>query len=119
MEIVFVWEDVKEESEVIMNVGQTSYPLHAGDILLIWPGELHELAENPDRTSNVFQFSQSLLDTRREFANFIKYFKRYHLLSFSENPERNLSMLFSFRNLMAKADEKDDPFHEIEMLISL
>lgn len=119
MEIVFVWEDVKEEAQSIMKVGQTSYTLHAGDILFIWPGELHELKANPDRVSNVLQFSQSLLDTRREFANFIKYYKRYHLLSFAENPERNLSMLFSFRNLMAKAGEKEYPFHEIEMLISL
>lgn len=70
-------------------IGDTVYSPEAGDIVLIWPRELHEILNIPDRGSMFIQFTSALIESNSDLASASRFLSRYHLISCKEEPELN------------------------------
>ena len=73
IELLFIPLYPPYDTTVSISVNQDIYTLHRGDILLICPGELHEILPNDSKYINGLQFSPALLNSRPELSN------HYHL----------------------------------------
>ena len=67
------WHDAAEFVLALMDgciyrVYGMEYRLSSGDVLLIWPRELHELVSTPEGGTLIVQFSASLLESHRDLA---------------------------------------------------
>lgn len=62
---------------------------NAGDILLIWPRELHEIVKCPKGSSVFIQFSSYLIESNSDIAAASHFLSECHLLKKSETPELN------------------------------
>ena len=85
------WHDAAEfvlglEDGCVYRVGEDEYRLEAGDLLLIWPRELHELIYKPVGGTIIIQFSASLLESNRDLAVSAHMLAPFHLLSHAEHP---------------------------------
>jgi AraC-like DNA-binding protein len=70
-----------------VRVSYREYAMCPGDVVFIWPGQAHEILENPDKELVGFQFSLSEL---MEFLDFLPYMSSYrHIgqLRYEEDPE--------------------------------
>ncbi len=88
------WHDVVELLAVRGNVDKPVrvyvdgevYKLYENDILLIWPGELHEINDNSKSKLIGIQFSQEALGTRQDLVKYAHLFRGFHLISKDKNP---------------------------------
>lgn len=119
VEVVAVPEDVNPTDTVVIRINHNEYVLHSGDLLFIWPGELHEVTDNSNQCMIGLQFPGPLLTDRKEFAKIMTIYKRYHLFSFEKDATRNQQILFSLQQMLHLSDETRGPFHNIEMLTHL
>ena len=119
VELVAVLEESKEAECGTIKVNQQSYELSPGDILLIWPGELHEVVKNEYSTLIGLQFSLNVLTQSKDFALYVNLFKKYHYLSASRNPELTKKMMGPLKQLFQVAQEKNRQFQNVEMVIRL
>lgn len=115
VEIQFLPESAA--GNAVLTVGSEKCEMEPGDILTIWPGELHEVCSNPHRELMTIQFPVTLLSERREFAVYMGAFRSCRLLRFSQNPERNRAMDSLARQMGQEAG--DDPFPNVEKVIRL
>jgi AraC-like DNA-binding protein len=92
VEIIYSMQDA-----VLYEVCEKQYTLVTGDILFIWPGELHALIHQP-QPSNVIilQFDDHLLTERRDFRDYMYLFHHTRYLP-SNIPQEFLQNL---RNLL-------------------
>lgn len=86
------WHDAAEfvlalEDGCVYRVGDNDHRLEAGDLLLIWPRELHELIHKPVGGTIIIQFSAGLLESNRDLAVSTHMLAPLHRLSHAEQPE--------------------------------
>lgn len=117
-EIIVVPEDAGEEVQAVIRLNQKLYQLHGGDILLIWPGELHEVTDNRKKNIAALQFPLTLLSEIQDFVLYSNLFRAHHLLMFQKTPELNQMMLFSISQIFRLVMDGDRQFPNVEMLIS-
>ncbi|HCW52593.1 MAG TPA: hypothetical protein DG753_02390 [Clostridium sp.] len=105
-------------SFLYVTINQITYKLEKGDILIIWPGELHEIVcgEGPDILG--IQFSSSLLNERPEFASHYNNFRKHHHINgnLSKNTAEEMS---SSLYEIAKYNKSNDYYKGISIIISL
>lgn len=65
----------------------TLYEPEAGDILLIWPRELHELIRIPDESVVFVQFSSYLIESNNDLVASSYFINKCHIIKGKENPE--------------------------------
>ena len=118
VELIAVPVDAGEEVRGRIQVNQECYDLYAGDLLFIWPGELHEVVNNEKSMLAALQFPITELTQRKEFALYVNLFKKYHHLSAREYPELVQNMMFSMQQILIISKE-DKQFHEVRMLLCL
>ncbi|MCR5762808.1 MAG: AraC family transcriptional regulator [Treponema sp.] len=63
------------------------YEPEPGDILLVWPRELHELLHTPQGSVAFIQFSSYLIESNSDFASASHFINECHLIKKGENPE--------------------------------
>ncbi len=68
-------------------VREELYELHKGDILLIWPRELHEIVHMPNGGSIFIQFSSELLEHNLDILSMSKFLIEYHHIRADKEPE--------------------------------
>ena len=68
-------------------VGDTSFKLSAGDILLVWPGQIHETVKIPAKGAVFIQFSSLILENNMDLLSISGFLYDHHLISASEDPE--------------------------------
>lgn len=68
-------------------IADREYAPEAGDILLIWPRELHEVLNVPDKGSMFIQFSSTLIESNTDLAAAARFFRKIHLISRKKDPE--------------------------------
>lgn len=68
-------------------IADQEYAPEAGDVLLIWPRELHEVLNVPDKGSMFIQFSSTLIESNTDLASAARFFRKIHLISHREEPE--------------------------------
>lgn len=118
VEILFVSLGSDETASATVIVNQTTYTLHRGDILFIWPGELHEITQNSDGYISGIQFSPSLIKNRPEFTGKYNVFCQEHLLCFLENQVVCTDFLSIFK-MVVESSESSETYRGIEMLIDI
>lgn len=79
-----------------VNIGKATYVLNVGDILIIPPGELHELVAPPEGERRILLFDFSLISNLRGFSNPLHLFNQPRLINNSLTPEllSKLQLLF-------------------------
>lgn len=68
-------------------VGDTLHNLNKGDILLVWPRELHEIVYVPEGGSTFIQFSSDLLENNLDIVSMFKFMTEFHHIECSKEPE--------------------------------
>jgi len=119
VELIAIPEKSGDELCGIIQVNQDTYELFPGDLLFVWPGELHEVVSNEHSAMAALQFPITELTQRKDFARYVNFYKRHHHLSAKEFPELTQNMMFSMQQILEVGKEKEKPFQNIEMLIRL
>ncbi len=70
-----------------VRVSSREYAMHPGDVVFIWPGQAHEITENPDKGLVGLQFSMSEIMEFLDFLPYMTAYRRTHLLSYAEDPD--------------------------------
>ncbi|MBO4610420.1 MAG: helix-turn-helix transcriptional regulator [Lachnospiraceae bacterium] len=92
-------------------VGDTSYKLNTGDILLVWPGQIHETVKIPSKGAVFIQFSALILENNMDLLSISGFLYDHHLISASENPK--LAKYISGKiSEIEKIHSSGDPFSE-------
>ena len=68
-------------------VNDTVYAPEPGDLLFIWPRELHETLYSAEDGSMFIQFSSGLIENNTDLLTASGFFKECHLISVSKEPE--------------------------------
>lgn len=71
------------------SVGKDEYDLSAGDVLLIWPTELHSVIDTPEKASLILQFDDSIIAGNNDLSLSLPVIQSIHLISAREEPELN------------------------------
>lgn len=119
VELLALPEDAAKDSFGHIRLNQDDYILHPGDILLIWPGELHEIIDNKQKALIALQFSLSVLTEIQDFVIYSNSFRKQHLLAYQLSPELNQMIFFSLNQIMHLAIDSKSQFRNVEMLIAL
>lgn len=102
----------------LLHINQTAYRMNFGDILFIWPGEMHEIVENGDSGLTGLQFSVALFDELPDFTPFFHFFRSFHQISCSEQPELAGRIMAHIRRMLS-ALESGDTFSGVRTVICL
>ena len=106
-------------------VNDIPYTLNAGDLLLIWPAELHSVVSVPAGSSIIMQFGGSFIFNRHDLSLYYRYLRLYHKIGIKEMPELNRSLaelLAETYRIFTSADpfaETNATIRIYSMLISL
>ncbi len=96
-------------------VNEEHYTLNSGEVLLIWPTELHEVVACPDGASIILQFDASLITNCKDFNVYYHSLRNvHHLKQFS--PEVNTFFCEAFSHIDAMRLE---PYAEPHILIQI
>lgn len=98
----------------VNTVGGTPYHLRQGDILLVWPAELHSTDSAPEGKQLILQFSPQILDQHHDLSMYLRQLTKYHLISRAEFPRLNgeiSALLQEIRGFYYSGD----PFIETEI----
>ncbi len=106
------------DNRPLLHVNQTAYRMNPGDILFIWPGEMHEIVGNKDGRLTGLQFSVALFDALPDFTPFFHFFRTYHQISHAEQPELASRIMTHIRRMLS-AQEDRDTFSGVKMVICL
>ncbi|MBO4458368.1 MAG: helix-turn-helix transcriptional regulator [Butyrivibrio sp.] len=74
----------------IYKIGQKVYNLVEGDIVLIWPMEMHEIVDADRTCSIILQFSSGIADAVFDFKRIIHYYHNLHVVCI--NTHRKLAL---------------------------
>lgn len=106
---------INKESVATISVNQRKISLRYGDIFFIWPGELHEILDNSDKSIVALQFPMSLINSKKEFAVYYEKYKAHSHLRYSDNPKLNSELLADFDDILEIFDNYSDSFRSIKM----
>lgn len=117
-EIIVYTDNADTDKSPIINVNQKPYAMEPGDVLLIWPGEPHEVTSNSSRQMMGFQFPVSIFNEIPDFAPYLNMLRTYRHIKSSEYPElsQNLSM---YTQHIYDIKKSDSLFPTVEMIICL
>lgn len=118
VEIAALPEDADISQPPTLRINQTTYQLNPGDILLIWPGEVHEIIENADSQLMGLQFSSTVFNELPDFTPFLNLFRTFHHIRQSDTPELAQNMLIHIQHMFS-VQKNQQTFSGVETLISL
>lgn len=115
LEITYVQDD-----SIIYEVNGSSYHLHPGDILIVWPGELHALQNIPKpapdkRNLIMLQLDEKLLNERVDFQTMSYLFYQVRILNEENFPE--MELLREYICQIHNISQSDMPFPELHSCI--
>ena len=67
-------------------VGDTLYKLNAGDILLAWPGQIHETVKIPKRGAMFIQFASIIIENNMDLLSVSRFLYDCNYISAQEEP---------------------------------
>ncbi|MBE6063584.1 MAG: AraC family transcriptional regulator [Clostridium butyricum] len=105
-------------SYLFVTINNTTHHLKPGDILIIWPGELHEILSGSGADILGIQFTSSLLNERPEFSSNYNTFRNYHHIQKCNFPNITEEMSF-FLHEIESFNKIDDYYKGVNMIISL
>ncbi len=118
IEIVALLETTGSQKSVLIRVNQTLYQLETGDILFIWPGELHEVIEADTTSPMAVQYDTYLIQNLTEFSPYINLFRSFQHISKNEMPELSNSLMIHLHK-MASIQQEYETFYKTKCVIYL
>lgn len=70
----------------IYRINDSLYSLKEGDILLIWPMELHEIIDADRMNSTLIQYNNSLADSLFDFKRIVNLYHGLHVIRQADHP---------------------------------
>lgn len=101
-----------------LRINQTIFRMHPGDILLIWPGEIHETIANAEGRLVGLQFSTAAFNGLTDFAPFFNIFRTFHHIRQAKTPDLAGRMISHIRQMLL-IQEREETFAGVETLICL
>ncbi len=85
------WHSAAEFTVILQDncryrIGDTEYTAMAGDVVLVWPRELHEVISVPKDGSVFIQFSSSLLENNLDLVSLSRILTRHHIIENKKEP---------------------------------
>ncbi len=74
-------------SRNIYRIDDSLYSLAAGDIVLIWPMEMHEIVDANREDSVVIQYSNTFADSLFDFKRIVNHYHDLHIICINSHPE--------------------------------
>ncbi len=68
-------------------IGETTYETDAGDIILVWPRELHEVSHAKADSYLLLQFSSNVIENSIDLAAAMRFLNKCHYISAAQEPE--------------------------------
>ena len=68
-------------------IGDKTYSPDKGDVVLVWPRELHEIVHIPKNGSLFIQFASSILEQNTDLVSASRFIKDCHIISAKKEPE--------------------------------
>ena len=86
------WHNASEftlilKDNCVYKIKDKEYHLNSGDILLIWPRELHEIVSSPKEGSVFIQFSADIIENNLDLVSASKFMTACHVISAKKEPE--------------------------------
>ena len=86
------WHNASEftlilKDNCVYKIKDEVYHLNSGDILLIWPRELHEILSSPKEGSVFIQFSADIIENNLDLVSASKFMSECHVISAKKEPE--------------------------------
>ena len=88
-------------------IGKDEYVLREGDVLLIWPMELHSVVSTPEEASLILQFDDALITGSNDLSLSLPMIQDIHLISQTEEPELNHQIAALMKDSLRIYDDKD------------
>lgn len=107
-----------EVPDAVIQINQTMHTLRPGDILFVWPGELHEIIKNEGQNLVGLQFNTGLLSELSDFAPYTNLFRTIHHMRALELPGLTMNMHGHIKNMLEIRASRG-PFHNVECQICL
>ena len=104
------WHNAAEFTVILKDgcrykIGDTIYTPEPGDILLVWPRELHEILRAPHKSSVFVQFSSRLMENNTDLIAASRFLNECHLISSKKDHSLALKlkeMIYTIRELHSK-----------------
>ncbi|MBO5609578.1 MAG: helix-turn-helix transcriptional regulator [Eubacterium sp.] len=84
----------------VIKIGEETYYPEAGDIVFVWPRELHEIKKSPEKGYTLLQFSPSLIENNTDIATAARFLKKCHHISKKEETELSKAISSYMNELM-------------------
>jgi AraC-like DNA-binding protein len=68
-------------------VNQNTYELVTGDLVLIWPMEMHAIVDADREEALVIQFSNAFINTLFDLQRIMHFYRNLHIISIKSHPE--------------------------------
>lgn len=118
VEIIFCTEVKSNQKTAVLQVNLDTFELEPGDILFVWPGELHSIIDNSDRCLCAIQFKSDLISELPDFRSYQSLFRRIKHIRSKDLPDLAHGVFGYLRHIIeVRRDAK--PFGGVENLISL
>ena len=88
-------------------VGDTLYRLNAGDILLAWPGQIHETVKIPRKGAMFIQFASIIIENNMDLLSVSRFLNECNYISAKEEPvlaEFIADRIFEIERIMRSND---------------
>lgn len=118
IEIIFLPEDAAISAPPKLLIQDTLYELQPGDVLFVWPGDLHEIVENHDKKLCAIQFVSGLISEQPDFVPLLNQFRSIHHIAYEEATGFLQNFSYQAKQIFT-IDEKKDNFYRIHKLMCL
>ena len=71
----------------VYKVNQNTYKLVPGDLVLIWPMEMHEIIDADRERSLVIQFSNAFMNSLFDLQRIMHFYRNLHVICINAHPE--------------------------------
>ncbi|MDR1000590.1 MAG: AraC family transcriptional regulator [Clostridiales bacterium] len=88
------------QNGVCITIDAVKYDLGERDAIIVFPGEIHNIASNSEGKSIVVQFSPTLLTALDDFRQNFRLLSRHHLLSDAEMPDVTRELIALLKDML-------------------
>jgi len=118
VEVVVLQDSAGSAQLPVLHIGRNDYTLEPGDLLFVWPGELHSISCNTAKGLSGVQFSLGLLYELSDMTFYINNFRNIHHISMKRQPELAQTLQMYIHQLF-QIDSKEQSFPETEKALLL
>ncbi len=118
VEVVLCTAEQESEELPSLQINLDTHTLNKGDIIFIWPGELHNIDNNYSQTLCALQFHADIITELPDFRPYQALFRRIRHIKATERPDLAHTLEAFIRHIV-ETRRDTPPFGGIENLITL